>query len=327
MRSLKVLVDFKITGKSGDPVREKLEKEFLARGFRVDLISKTSKQGVKKYLEGNKDCSHVLLTQFIGSGKYDENELAELTDRRFVNVVVVLEGRARKQTDFLLTIYAAGITSAFFQEGSCGPQYGEVVEMLLHPRAREKAREYYGINTDAVLVRSLTLEAFSENLAYLRDEGEGICPMNRLLHIAGRLNPYQMADFLDKLPGEIVSPLMKYAEFGQLVEEMRKSGVKVRHYRKPWRYRYMQDEYPLPGRSGGMAGHEAGAPHGDAFALPDEAESAESGPVSPEPEEEKGAAPDGGFIDFKDYEEAAEDSGGVDRADGIGLGRYADYFD
>ena len=72
---------------------------------------------------------------------WSQNELAELVDDREIRVVAVLTAARARQTEYLTTLYAAGITCAIFEHGHSGASAEEVAELLVRPRSR---RDLFG---------------------------------------------------------------------------------------------------------------------------------------------------------------------------------------
>lgn len=243
MKEIKILIGFKtLLPSQAVEQEEKLAIQLKALGYLPSFYRRDKKKEVEEFLKEHKDCRSVLLTETIGMGSYSENELAELVDERDLNLVVILHAKHKQELQYMTTLYAAGITSAFFQKGNEGPNFKELAVALVQPRTRKAAREYYGINTKSMSIRSLTYEMYTSYLATLLEEDLYETPMNRLLHIAEKLNPYQMDNFLTRLPADTLKPLMEYAEFGQLIDELRKCGIKARYYRKPRKFRHMDDD-------------------------------------------------------------------------------------
>ena len=242
-RAIKVLLGFKLKNDKDDRETEKkMVNQMKAMGYEPTLYSRNSKKEVQSFLEQNRDCQYVALMETIGQGSWTQNELADLMDEQDLNLVIVLTAARAKQLEYLTTLYAAGITSAIFEPGS-GVPAEEVAELLIRQRSRKAAREYYRIDTKNISIRSLTNEMYNGLVLKLMDPDYGKSLMGRLLVIAGTINPYQMGDFLKKLPDPLIEELSQYAEYGQLVAQLRESGIKV-SYKRPKQYKCMDDDAP-----------------------------------------------------------------------------------
>lgn len=241
-KALKILLGFNLVHKSMDKETEdKIRRYLQAQGYEPVFVTRRKKKEIQKYLQDNRDCSHAVLMESADDSVWTENELADLVDERNINIVIILTAAKAKQLAYLTTLYAAGITSAVFEYGGHGVPEEEVAELLLRPRSRKAAREYYRIDTKNISVRSLTNEMYNGLIIKLADSEYGVSVIARLINIADSLNPYQMGDFLEKLPSAIMEDISRYAEFGQLVDQLKKSGVRVR-YKRPKSYRYMEDD-------------------------------------------------------------------------------------
>ena len=241
-KTIKILLGFNLVHKSMDKETEdKIRKHLQAQGYEPVFVTRRKKKEIQKYLQDNRDCSHAVLMESADDSVWTENELADLVDERSINIVIILTAAKVKQLTYLTTLYAAGITSALFEYGGHGVPEEEVAELLLRPRSRKAAREYYKIDTKNISVRSLTNEMYNGLIVKLADTEYGVSAIARLLNIADSLNPYQMGDFLEKLPSAILEDISRYAEYGQLVDQLKKSGIHVR-YKRPKSYRYMEDD-------------------------------------------------------------------------------------
>ena len=256
-RSIKILLGFNLEHRKMDrDTEDKLRKYLQAYGYEPSFITRREKKEIQKYLQENRDCSHAILMESADDSVWTENELAELVDERNINLVIILTAQKAKQLTFLTTLYAAGITSAIFEQGGHGVPEETVAEFLIRPRSRKAAREYYRIDTKNISIRSLTHEMYDGLSVKLADPEYGTSVMERFLTIAGSLNPYQLGDFILKLPEKITDELSQYAEYGQLLTQLKESGIHIR-YRRPKVYRHLEDDLPF-NESAGEAVKKAG---------------------------------------------------------------------
>jgi len=218
----------------------RLKKHFNTCGYEPNFVHHHKKRDIIKYLNDNRKCCHAILMESADDSKWNENELADLVDERDINIVIILGAHAEKGTNFLMTLYAAGITSAIF-EGKEGVPEEKVAEFLIRPRTRKEARDYYGINTKTVSIRNLTHEMYESMCVKLSDPEVAYSPMARLLVVADMLNPYQLGDFLDKLPTKVKEKFEPYREYERLLSTLKEDKVYVK-YRKPKEMRIMNDD-------------------------------------------------------------------------------------
>lgn len=247
LKKIKVLlavthIDFKNSDKHDKETEDGIRKQLMAQGYDPQFIIRHKKKDIKEYLANDVYCSYAIIMEIADDGAWNENELADLVDERNINLVVVLTNQRRSQPTFLMTLYAAGITCAVFEEK--GVNELEVADLLIHPRSRRKTREYYRIDTKNISVRSLTNEMYNSLCIRLADSDYGASPMARLLNVAIEINPYQMGDFLERIPQEIRQTLEEYQEYGQLISQLRESKVYVR-YKRPKKFKSLDDDKPF----------------------------------------------------------------------------------
>lgn len=246
-RRIKVLLGFKLQSEDEDrDVERRLTVQLKSLGYEPAIFRRSTKKEIQAYLRENVECCHAVLMEMVGMAAWSQNELAELVDDRDIRVVVVLTAARARQTEYLTTLYAAGITSAIFEHGHSGASAEEVAELLVRPRSRREARRYYGIETANIAIRSLTNEMYNGFCCRLMDKENGPSVMARLLKIAENMNPYQMGDLLSKLPQNIMDELWQYTEYAQLRAQLKESGVKV-PYHKPRHIRSMEDDLSFNG--------------------------------------------------------------------------------
>ena len=241
-RRIKVLLGFKLRSEDEDrDVEKRLIIQLKTLGYEPTILRRSTKKEIQSYLKENTECCHAVLMEMVGMATWSQNELAELVDDRDIRVVVVLTAARARQTEYLTTLYAAGITSAIFEHGHSGASAEEVAELLVRPRSRREARRYYGIEIANIAIRSLTNEMYNGYCCRLMDKENGPSVMARLLKIAESVNPYQMGDLLSKLPQDILDELWQYTEYAQLRAQLKESGIKV-PYHRPRRTRSMEDD-------------------------------------------------------------------------------------
>jgi len=215
-----------------NPEFEGIVKNLLrSKGFDVKSATKLSKPSVKEYLESNSDCNTVVLKEaFSKEVYYSAEEIAQLTDMRDINVIVVLSER-HKGTSYMGVLYAAGVTNAIFQKGrNGGATPGEIASMIIQRRSRAEAREYYQIAANKIDLGFLDTATYAELYRELR-QGDGSL-LENYLNVCSRLSPQQIAGFTKRLPKEDLEELSQYEEFHSVVQLLKKFGVKLK-VRKP----------------------------------------------------------------------------------------------
>lgn len=247
---IKVLLGFKLRSEDEDrDVEKRLAVQLRTLGYEPAMVRRSTKKEIREYLNNHAECCHAVLMEMVGMAAWSQNELAELVDDRDIRVVVVLTAARARHTEYLTTLYAAGITSAIFEHGHSGVSAEEVAELLVHPRSRREARRYYGIEAANIAIRSLTNEMYNGCCCRLMDRENGPGIMARLLQIAESMNPYQMGDLLSKLPQDILDELWQYTEYAQLRAQLRESGIRV-PYHRPRQTRSMDDDLSFNGDAG-----------------------------------------------------------------------------
>lgn len=260
-RRIKVLLGFKLRSDDEDrDVEKRLTIQLKTLGYEPTILRRSTKKEIQSYLKDNTECCHAVLMEMVGMATWSQNELAELVDDRDIRVVVVLTAARARQTEYLTTLYAAGITSAIFEHGHRGASAEEVAELLVRPRSRREARRYYGIEMANIAIRSLTNEMYNGYCCRLMDKENGPSVMARLLKIAESVNPYQMGDLLSKLPQDILDELWQYTEYAQLRAQLKESGIRV-PYHRPRNARSMEDDLSFNADAGRVL-NDRGIPAG-----------------------------------------------------------------
>lgn len=193
-------------------------------GIEVNPVCKISKQAIKEYIQNNPSCYTVVLTEILKRGKYTAEELAELTDDRDMNIIVVL-GSIHRGTDYMSTLYAAGITSALFQDGKKGFSANETCKYIYRKRGRREAREYYGIANKKLELGFLSNGTFIEHYNALSDEQYGDSLIERFLMVCQRMTARQIKDFVRRLDDDTKNELIQYEEFFTVVDMLKKFGA------------------------------------------------------------------------------------------------------
>lgn len=210
------------------PEFEKRMKVLLKeKGYDAITYTQLSKKGVKEFLEQNPKCDTVILLEASNFKKsYTAEEVASLTDKRDINVIIVLSSR-HIGTDYMKTLYVAGITNAVFQMGRRdGASAKEIVELIIHKRNRQEARKYYGIehlDMDPTVV--IDMDTYAECFERLHKNEELLV---NYLQVCADMSPKQIADFTKRMPEDDRDYLAQFEEFHMLMDAIRKLGVEIK---------------------------------------------------------------------------------------------------
>lgn len=210
------------------PEFEKRMKGLLKeKGIEATTYIQLSKKGVKDFLEQNPKCDTVILLEASNLKKsYTAEEIAALTDKRDINVIVVLSSR-HIGTDYMKTLYVAGVTNAIFQMGrNDGASAKDIVELVLNKRNRLDARKYYGIeHLDLDPTVMIDRDTYAECMERMhRDENL----LLNYLQVCSDMSPKQIADFTKRMPSEDREYLAQFEEFHQLIAALKKMGVTIK---------------------------------------------------------------------------------------------------
>ena len=210
------------------PEFEKMMKVLLKeKGIEATTYTQLSKKGVIDFLEQNPKCDTVILLEASNFKKsYTAEEVAALTDKREINVIIVLSSR-HIGTDYMKTLYVAGVTNAIFQMGrKDGASAKDIVERIVHKRNRQEARKYYGIeHLDLDPTVMMDRDTYAECLKRLHKEEHLLI---NYLQVCAELSPKQIADFTMRIPAEDREYLAQFEEFHMLMDAIRKLGVVIK---------------------------------------------------------------------------------------------------
>lgn len=205
-----------------------LETALNNRGYEAVFYSKTSKVAIKEFIIMHPECTTVILKEQDNTLRYTAEELAMLTDENDdLNIIAILS-EDHKGTDFVQTIYAAGIMNAVFQNGREGIGVAPLAELCIKKRNRKEARRYYGIGTLDVDMGILSPEAFAMYFNALINKRSGNPLIIRYLNIASKLTPAQNENFIQRLPKDVLEELKGYEEFYVVVEGLKQSGIDLK---------------------------------------------------------------------------------------------------
>lgn len=218
-KHLHILFGFKAAG-----TQQKILTFLKSFGYETQSNARFTKPLILDYVRHNKECDTVVLKEYLdGGGKYEADELAELTEESDINVIVVLDSYHRGR-EYMKTLLDAGITCAIFPEYRDSVNPEELAKLASRKRTRREARYYYRIQNLRVNMETLNYEQFSEYYQYLIDESHGINGTDRFMTIMQWLTPARASYFIKNLPEEILMQLRTTSEFYDVLDELRKKG-------------------------------------------------------------------------------------------------------
>ncbi len=221
-----------LVGFNNESVIQALEKNIKSLGYEVSVVVKLTTPTIKEYLETHKDVSALLLREVSPEGKlFLAEEIASFTDVSDVNVVVVLSS-AHKGSVYMSTLYAAGVTSALFEQGRRGASTSELARLCCEKRSRKNAREYYGIAEETIDIGMLSSVSIQNYIEQLEDKNIGQTIGERFLYISSKLSAKQAEDLIKRLPNDKLDTLQGYEEFYVVVDTLKKYGIKL-PYKRP----------------------------------------------------------------------------------------------
>lgn len=191
----------------------------------------TTKDAIQEYVKYNKDCTTIILREIMDGESWSAEELAELNDWKTFNIIVVVDSE-HKGTEYIQTLYTAGITNAFLVEKGGFVTPGEIAHFVINPRNRASARKVYGMNSVKVPVNVLTSDVYLKKYAYLMDDTQGVNFIDRYLIIVKDFSVKIAVEFTKKLPSNVIKKLVEYEEFWKVCEHYVNCGFKI-NLKKP----------------------------------------------------------------------------------------------
>lgn len=198
-----------------------IEKYMNNLGYEVNSIVKLTKNSISEYLIANSSCNTAVLVEKIGGSCYSEDELAMLTDKRDLNIIVLLDEK-KYGTDYMQTLYDANITSAIFgKEGKGAATPKDVSKLILHKRSRKQARSYYGLSGRPMEIPFLSNSEFELHYNRVIRNDEQSTLKERFFSECAQLTMPQTADFIRRLPEEVKTLLSKEPEYIRLLAQLK----------------------------------------------------------------------------------------------------------
>lgn len=226
METISILYGF-----SDNMVQKKIEKGMSDRGYKVNSVCVTGKMQITAYLKMHPEYDTCVLTETMADGSsFNAEDLTRLTDERDVNIVIVLE-ESRKGSEYVKQLYAAGIMSGIFQNSgkySEGVSVPEIIDLILEPRTRKIARNYYGIDMEMIAdMDSVSEEKFREYSKFLSNEGNYTDIGERYLRVVSGMTRNQNIDFFKRLPNAVKSAILSTPEYVRAKAAIESTPAKV----------------------------------------------------------------------------------------------------
>lgn len=229
MEKLKILFGF-----SDNDYEAAVKALLRSKGYDAQISARFSKESVKAFIEKNPDTDAMVILEAFPkskestkSQKYTAEEVAQLADNSDVNIILVLSENY-KGTDYMRTLFAAGITSAFFQRRGNGARPRDIAALILQKRTRKSAREYYGIGSQTIELGFLDNDVFNKLYTDLKSVSSDSNMLENYLAICAKLSPQQIADFTRRLPGDDRDYLAQFEEFHTVLQLLKKFGIDMK---------------------------------------------------------------------------------------------------
>ena len=208
-----------------------VETSLREQGYTVESTVKLSKGSIRDFLMANPKFDTAILLEVVSkTNKFTADELAIMTDERDINLIPVLNANL-KGSEYMQTLYSAGITSAIFSSKK-GATVQDVTELIIHKRTRREAREYYGISDKPIELGFLGNDTFTEYYGHLSSEQYGNSLIERFINVCTHMSQKQIADFIRRLPAEMLDELKLYEEFHMIVALLKEVGIDL-HIKRP----------------------------------------------------------------------------------------------
>ncbi len=222
MAKLGILCGFSMN--NFEEFEQKVGKVLAEYGKEAVFDVRITKARIKEYVETNRDCDVVILQERIGNKKWTAEEVAQLTEQRDVNVIIVLSERYIGKA-YMETLLVANITNAIFQKGrNGGASARDIAELIVNKRSRKDARAYYGIANQRIDLGFLDEDAYVEYYTQLHQEGNSL--LQNYINCCAKMSPQQIADFTRRLPENELDELAQYQEFHAVLQLLKEFKIK-----------------------------------------------------------------------------------------------------
>lgn len=221
MEKIKILCGFDLP-----EFDKKLKEKLREVGVDATIHAKLTKTKIREYVDTNPDCNVVILRERVGMSAYTAEEITQLTDKRDVNIIIVLNGR-HYGTEFMKTLFIGGVRNAIFQHGANGgASVSDIVSLILQKRSLKDTREYYGIENKKMDLGFLDDGDYIDYYQELHKEGTSI--IKNYIDICAKLSPQHIADFTRRLTEDDRDSLIGYEEFHVVMQLLKEFGIDMK---------------------------------------------------------------------------------------------------
>lgn len=166
-----------------------------------------NKQEIEYGIYTATDKSVVLLHEKMEKSEpYTSWEIASLRDIRKIPVVLFLS-REHYGTEYMMTLYAAGIVDAVYEEDVVAEN---ITERLLSRRPRKECREYYGIQSleeVAAVLDVIAQETLERYIRYISSGMDKEDILMRYQEVAKKLSDVENYSLANNLPDYIITEI------------------------------------------------------------------------------------------------------------------------
>ncbi len=184
----------------------------------INVVStcRTTKASIKNFLMSHAEYDTAVILEMTDGDPFTAEELAEINDdRENLNIIIVVMA-SHKGTDYLRTLYAAGITSAILQDGNKGAKVGDIVALILNKRLRRHARHYYGIESVNFNTESAIEIRMKNCIEYIRDrehESEESIGERLMRAASTGFTVEQVEELIRRIPRDLKKKLVDTVEY------------------------------------------------------------------------------------------------------------------
>lgn len=201
--------------------------------YQVNYAVRTTKGTIRDFVRANENVDTIVLLEVVpkfGTHQVEHflaEELAQLTDEKDINVIVVLNENL-VGTDYMRILYQAGITSAIYQTGrKAGATISAVVELIKNKRTRKDARKYYQIDRKPADHSTIDNDEIIKKIELMTTApGEEL--ISCFVEIIRCMPQKHVAALIKALPSDVRDELIKYEEFHIVINFLKKCGLDLK---------------------------------------------------------------------------------------------------
>lgn len=167
--------------------------ELISNGVIVNsTVCRHTKNGVWQYLEENKDCNVVIMSQFLESASPFNNHDFERLVENFENVLFIpLLNESAAGTDLVNKLYNLGILTALYQSDT---DIKNIADMIVKGRSRKECKVYYAVNDN----ESMSSADFASSTQYIQECAEEEA-VEHALYVLHRVTPTEFRSIVSML--------------------------------------------------------------------------------------------------------------------------------